>query len=206
MDLFGKILESVRRDAHGTFVVIVLYGILDRMLSEYRSILSEIKLEVIRISETPRSKFPKDFLQRIYGLNKEVSRLVSNLLHYKDLLGVIISNKVPLGGFDGRAEEDFHVLQDGVSYLNKIAEGLIENLHSIIDLYINQTSFETNKILKILAVITRMSVIPSAVGGLLGMNLLDMSYTAYLWDVILVLVIVMSFVTYVFVKLGWLKG
>jgi Mg2+ and Co2+ transporter CorA len=206
MDLFGKILESVRREEHGTFVVMVLYGILDRMLGEYRSILSEIELEVIRISETPRSKLPKDFLERIYALNKEVSRLVSNLLHYKDLLAVVIANRVPLEGFDDRAEEDFHVLQDGVSYLNEIAEDLIENLHSIIDLYINQTSFETNKILKILAVITSMSVIPSAVGGLLGMNLLDTPYAADLWEVVLVLVIVMSFVTYVFVKLGWLKG
>jgi len=191
---------------HGSFVVSVLYGILDRMLDEYKSILSEIELEVIRISETPRSKLPKDFLERIYSLNKEVSRLVSNLLHYKDLLAVIIANRVPLEGFDARAEEDFHVLQDGVSYLNEIAEDLIDNLHSIIDLYINQTSFETNKILKILAVITSMSVIPSAVGGLLGMNLLDQPYGAYLWEVVLVLVIVMSFVTYVFVKLGWLKG
>jgi Mg2+ and Co2+ transporter CorA len=206
MDLFGKILESVRQNTHGTFVVTVLYGILDRMLAEYRSILSEIELEVIRISETPRSKLPKDFLERIYALNKEVSRLVSNLLHYKDLLSVIISNRVPLEGFDARAEEDFHVLQDGVTYLNEIAEDLIDNLRSIIDLYINQTSFETNKILKILAVITSMSVIPSAVGGLLGMNLLDVPYDAYLWEVVLVLVIVMSFVTYVFVKLGWLKG
>ena len=51
-----------------------------------------------------------------------------------------------------------------------------------------------------------MSVIPSAVGGLLGMNLLDKPCAAYLWEVALVLVIVMSFVTYVFVKLGWLKG
>ena len=98
------------------------------------------------------------------------------------------------------------MLQDGVSYLNEIAEDLVNNIRSTIDLCINQTSFETNKILKILAVITSMSVIPSAVGVLLGMNLLDVPYSASLWEVVLVLVISMSFVSYVFIKLGWLKA
>ena len=68
------------------------------------------------------------------------------------------------------------MLQDEVSYLNEIADDLVGNLRSTIDLYINQTGFETNRILKILAVITSMAVIPSAVGGLLGMNLLDVPY------------------------------
>ena len=40
----------------------------------------------MKISGTPRSKLPKDFLERIYQLDKEVSRLVSNLMHFKDTL------------------------------------------------------------------------------------------------------------------------
>ncbi|MDA4134653.1 MAG: ion transporter [Thaumarchaeota archaeon] len=206
LDVFSGVMESVRSQTKVSFVVSVLYALLDQTLKEYRSVLSEIEIAVIRIAGTPRSKLPRDFLERVYGLNKEVSRLVSNLLHFKELLSVIVSNKVPLEGFDSAAEEDFHVLQDGVSYLNEIADDLINTIRSAIDLYINQTSFETNKILKILAVITSMSVIPSAIGGLLGMNLLDVPYAASLWEVVLVLVISMSFVTYVFIKLGWLKG
>ena len=206
LDVFSGVMESVRSQTKVSFVVSVLYALLDQTLKEYRSVLSEIEIAVIRIAGTPRSKLPRDFLERVYGLNKEVSRLVSNLLHFKELLSVIVSNKVPLEGFDSAAEEDFHVLQDGVSYLNEIADDLINTIRSTIDLYINQTSFETNKILKILAVITSMSVIPSAIGGLLGMNLLDVPYAASLWEVVLVLVISMSFVTYVFIKLGWLKG
>jgi Mg2+ and Co2+ transporter CorA len=206
LDVFSGVMDSVRKQTNVSFVVSVLYSLLDQTLKEYRSVLSEIEIEVIKIQGTPRSRLPRDFLERVYGLNKEVSRLVSNLVHFKELLSVIISNKVPLEGFDSAAEEDFHVLQDGVSYLNEIAGDLVDNIRSTIDLYINQTSFETNKILKILAVITSMSVIPSAVGGLLGMNLLDVPYAAYLWEVVLMLVISMSFVTYVFIKLGWLKG
>jgi Mg2+ and Co2+ transporter CorA len=121
------------------------------------------------------------------------------------MLSIIISKKVPLEGFDQSAEEAFHVLQDAAAYLNEIADDLLGNLQSIIDLYINQTSFETNKILKVLAVITSISVIPTAVGGLIGMNLLDAPYGAYLWQVVFMTGAAVAFTTYVFYRLGWLK-
>ncbi|MCW3999801.1 MAG: ion transporter [Candidatus Bathyarchaeota archaeon] len=204
--ILENILPSLkqRRDIDA-FAVPVLYSLLDYMLSGYRSVLSEIEIELLKISATPRSKLPKDFLERIYQLDKEVSRVVSNLLHFKDMLSVIISRKVPLAGFDEDGEEAFHVLQDSAAYLNEISHDLIENLRSIIDLYINQTSFETNRILKILAVVTSISVIPSAVSGVIGANLLDVPYGAFLWQVSFVIAICMAFAAYSFVKLGWLK-
>lgn len=206
VDLLEEVLSSVqKKTADGAFVVPVLYSVLEHMLNDYRSILSEIELEVLKIGNTPRSKLPKDFLERIYQLDKEVSRLVSNLVHFKDMLSIITSKKVPLEGFNEGSEEAFHVLQDGAGYLNEISHDLIENLRSNIDLYINQTSFETNRILKILAVITAISVIPSAISGILGTNLLDTPYGAALWQLSFIITVSMAFVTYTFVKLGWLK-
>jgi Mg2+ and Co2+ transporter CorA len=206
LDFQDEVLASVMQSKkEGAFVVTVLYGILDCLLTDYRMILSEIELEVLKIGSTPRSKLPRDFLERIYQLDKEVSRLVSNLVHFKDMLAIITSKKVPLQGFNSSSEEAFHVLQDGASYLNEVSHDLISNLRTIIDLYINQTSFETNRILKILAVITAISVIPSAIGGLLGTNLLDVPYPSYLWQLSLIIGVSMTFVTYIFVKLGWLK-
>jgi Mg2+ and Co2+ transporter CorA len=70
----------------------------------------------------------------------------------------------------------------------------------------HQTSFETNRILKILAVITSISVIPAAVSGILGTNLLDTPYDATLWQLTFIITTSMSFATYTFVKLGWLKS
>ncbi len=206
VDLLETVLSSIPQTRKGdAFVTPVLYSILEHMLGDYRSTLLEIELEVLKISSTPRSKLPKDFLERIYQLDKEVSRLVSNLLHFKDMLSIIISKKVPLDGFDENAKESFQVLQDGAEYLNEMSHDTIENLRSIIDLYINQTSFEANKILKILAVVTSISVIPSAVSGLLGTNLLDTPYGAALWQLSFIITIAMAFAAYTFIKLGWLK-
>ena len=206
VDLLDEVLHSVQQKNNDTaFVVPVLYSILEHMLNDYRSILSEIELEVMQIGNTHRSKLPRDFLERIYQLDKEVSRLVSNLVHFKDMLSIITSKKVPLEGFNKQSEEAFHVLQDGAGYLTELSHDLIENLRSNIDLYINQTSFETNRILKILAVITAISVIPTAVSGILGTNLLDVPYGASLWQLSFIVTVSVAFVTYTFVKLGWLK-
>jgi Mg2+ and Co2+ transporter CorA len=183
----------------------VLYGILEYMLDQYKVMLNEIEMEIFKISSTPRSKLPRDFLARIYQLDKEVTRLVSNLVHFKEMLGIVTSERVPLQGFDAHSEEAFNVLQHSAAYLNEIANDLLANLSSIINLYINQTSFETNRILKILAVITALAVIPSSVGGMLGAGLLDVPFPFYLWQVVLGVGIVLSFAIYMFYKLGWLK-
>jgi Mg2+ and Co2+ transporter CorA len=207
LDLFEKALEDIRsRQVHHGFVASVLYGTLDAMLKEYRSVFSEIEVEVSRIGSTPRSKLPRDFLQRMYELNKQVKRLVSNMLHFKELLGLVVSRRLHLEGFGKSAEDDFRGLQDETSYLSDIADDIVDHLRTIIDLYINQSSFETNRVLKVLAVITSLAIIPSAIGGILGMNLLDMPYTFELWQIAVVIVFSMAFVGYCFAKLGWLRS
>jgi Mg2+ and Co2+ transporter CorA len=207
IDMYKKALAEVRthRSEH-SFSVLVIYGILDATLKEYRSLFSEIELEVTRIGSTPRAKLPRDFLRRMYELNKEVVRLVSNLVHFKELLGAMLSGRISLEGFDESAEEDFRTIQEETAYMNEIADDIVEHIRTIIDLYINQSSFETNRILKILAVITSLAVIPAALSGILGANLRGQPFSLELWQLVLVILITMSFVGYCFYKLGWLRA
>lgn len=206
LDLFEMVLGK-RTELHdkSSFVVSVLYGIQRLILEEYRSVFADIELEVVKVSSMPRSALPRDFLERIYDLNKEVSRQTSNLLHFKQMLTVLTAKKLPLEGFDERAEEDFQVLHEESGFLNEIADDLSDRIQSVIDLYINQEAFETNRILKILAVITSVSVIPAAVSGILGENLEGLPFPAVLWEVVLGMGLGMTFVLYCFIKLGWLK-
>jgi Mg2+ and Co2+ transporter CorA len=205
-DLFKKVMDGVRgRQEEDNFAFSVLYGILESMLSGYRSILVDIETEVTKLGNIPRSKLPKDFLTRVYELNKEVSKLVSNIVHFKGMLAITTSKKLPLEGFDEKAEDDFQILQADAQMLNELADDLSDNLQSLIDLYINQEAFETNRVLKILAVITSLAIIPAAVSGVLGENLLDAPFNAQLWQVLLGTGIAMVFALYCFIKVGWLK-
>lgn len=167
--------------------------------------MTEIEIEVIKIGSIPKARLPKDFLEKAYQFGKEVGRLVSNLVHFKEMLYLLGSRNIRLEGFSQQAKESLHALQETATFLNETADDVMGNLNGIIDLYINQTSFDTNRILKILAVITAVSVVPSALGGVLGMNLLDVPFEALLWQLALVIGIIMLFIMYVFTKLGWLK-
>jgi hypothetical protein len=48
-------------------------------------------------------------------------------------------------------------------------------------------------------------VIPTAISGILGANLLDVPYGASLWQLSFIITVSVAFVAYTFVKLGWLK-
>ncbi len=207
IDLLNKLsVENLKKWAKpGSFLVSVLYAVLDSLLTEYRELLSKIELDVIQIGNISRNKLPRDFLERIYQLTKEVARQDSNLAHFKDLLGVITTKQLPLPGFDNRVQDQFQLLQDSASYLRELSQGLVENLKSVIELYINQESFETNRVLKILAVVTSVAVIPAVVSGLLGMNVLGEPFETHLWEIAFSIGISVAFVIYVFTKLGWLK-
>jgi hypothetical protein len=51
-------------------------------------------------------------------------------------------------------------------------------------------------------VLTSISVIPVAISGLLGTNLLDVPFGDYLWQLSFVIAIGMAFAAYSFIKLG----
>jgi Mg2+ and Co2+ transporter CorA len=204
--LFKYVLELAHKKiADSSFVVNMLYNIINSILTDYRSLLTEIEIEVIKIGSIPKSRLPKDFLERAYQFSKEVGRLVSNLSHFKEMLNLLSNRTIRLEGFNQQAKDALHALQETATFLNETADDIMGNLNGTIDLYINQTSFDTNKILKILAVITAISVVPSAMGGVLGMNLLDVPFEAYLWQLVLVIGIIMLLLMYTFSKLGWLK-
>ena len=205
LDLFKRALEDVqnRLDQHG-FVASVLYGLLDAALKEYRSIFNEIEREVTMIGSTPRSKLPATSSRGCTSSTRRSPGSHPTCCTSRNSSGVATSRSVPLEGW-GSSQDDFKSLQDETSYLSDIADDVLDGVHTLIELYINQSSFETNRILKILAVITAFSIIPSAVGSALGMNLLDVPYPFDLWQIVTVIGFLMAFIAYCFVKLGWLR-
>ena len=188
--------------AGAPFPLRTVEGLLDATLREYRTLLTEVELEISGISRIPRSRLPKDFLPRMYELQKAIGRLSSNLLHFRELVNRLTSGRIPLSGISEEAKGRFESLADETGFLSEIARDASESVGTVIDVYINQSSFETNRVLKILAVITAVAIIPATIGGLLGVS--D-PYIYELGLVVLVVVLSMLFVTYCFLRLGWLR-
>jgi Mg2+ and Co2+ transporter CorA len=80
-----------------------------------------------------------------------------------------------------------------------------EEVQTIIEFHINIKSFEMNSFLKLLAVVSFLGLIPSVVGGLLGMNVIGNPWPFTLEQVAFVVVMAMATALYVFAVKGWLR-
>ncbi len=200
-------MESARKHFKSNpSIILVLYEVLEYMLRKHKAIIAEIEMILLRMERILKPQNPSAFLERTFQLKKELTRIVSNMFHLREVITLIISRRVPIAGFDESSKALFDILQDEVTYLHETAEHSKENLLSIIDLHLNRTSYETNKGMRILAVLTALAIIPTMVSGLLGENLLDVPFNAYLWQILGLMIIAMLLILYVFVKLGWLKS
>jgi len=126
-------------------------------------------------------------------------------LHLKEVLTVIMSRRVPLEGFEKSHEELFDILADETVYLHETAQNSKDDLSSLIELHINTTSYQMNRVMRVIAVITCLAVIPSLIGGMLGMNIIGASWPVRLWQVATMTLAAMAGVAYIFYKIGWFK-
>ncbi|MGD1118969.1 MAG: CorA family divalent cation transporter [Dehalococcoidales bacterium] len=206
-DLFNRIIEKAKKihTPEEPIVVTVLYAILKYLLEQDRQIIAVLERELMVMESTPLKNRPAGFLETTFHLRKEVDQLVPSLLHLKEIVAVITSKRVPLEGFSARHEKIFDILMDEAIYLHETASNARDNLQSLMDLYINTTSFETNRVMRVIAVITSLGIIP-ALFGLLGSNIVGNPWNLHLWQVFAIVGVVMVAMGWIFYRLGWLKG
>ena len=203
---FEHILENARKlqSPQDSSVVTVLYSTLKYILEKNKHVITALEGHLVELENIPMSKRPTNFLEMTFYLRKEVNQLVPALLHLKEVISVIADKRVPLSGFNDSHAKIFDILLDEAGYQHETASNARDNLLSLIDLYINTTSYEMNKVMRIIAVITSMSIIP-AIMGLLGSNIIGNPWDIQLWQVFSILGGVMLMMAWIFYRLGWLK-
>jgi Mg2+ and Co2+ transporter CorA len=205
-DVFNQTLKDVRRvhTQDEPVVVSILYTLLKHVLKKDKLIVTALEKELMEMESIPPNKRPADFLETTFYLRKEVNQLVPSLLHLKEVIAVITSQRVPLKGFADRHTRIFEILTDEATYLHETASNARDNLLSLIDLYINTNSYEMNRVMRVIAVITSLSIIP-AILGLLGSNIAGNPWDIQLWQVFIGLGTTMLAIGWVFYRMGWLK-
>jgi Mg2+ and Co2+ transporter CorA len=206
-ETLSKILEKARKlhAADDSSVVIILYSILKHILEKNKQVIAALERQIIDMENIPIKKRPSTFLETTFYLRKEVNTLVPGLLHLKEVLSIINDRRVPLAGYNDQHAKVFDILLDEAGYQYETATSARDNLLSLIDLYINTTSYEMNKVMRIIAVFTSMSILP-AILGLFGSNITGNPWDIHLWQLFAGLGCIMLIMFWVFYRLGWLKG
>jgi len=120
-------------------------------------------------------------------------------------LGSLRGRKVSLLSIKDENLEHFGVLRDEAEYLHETLGQVRDILISLIELHINSVSYDMNRVMKVLAVITSLSLIPAVIGGLLGENLADSPYQLTIFEVTFLVLALMLLGLYAYWRKGWLR-
>ena len=145
------------------------------------------------------------FLQDTFRLRREISAAALDVWHLKGIVRALADGKTRLRGIDLKEEKYLDDLLAETESLHETISETKEEVKSLIELHINLKSFEMNAFLKLLAVVSFLGLIPSVVGGLLGMNVADNPWPVTLGQVAFGVAMGMATSLYVFAVKGWLK-
>jgi Mg2+ and Co2+ transporter CorA len=96
-------------------------------------------------------------------------------------------------------------LAETADYLYETVNNVREGVLSLIELHLNVVSFEMNRVMRVLAVVSVLGLIPAVIGGLFGMNLRDNPWPFTLPQVTFAVGSAMVTCLYFFVAKGWLR-
>ena len=145
------------------------------------------------------------FLRETFRLRREISTAALDLWHVKAIIRALADGKTKLRGLDLKDEKSLDNLMAETESLYETVNKNKEEIKALIEFHINFKSFEMNKLLKLLAIVSFLGLIPAVAGGLLGMNVAGNPWPVTLGQVAFGVAMGMATVLYVFAVKGWLK-
>jgi Mg2+ and Co2+ transporter CorA len=182
--------------------------------------LGELAQQVVRENEIVVARFEQDlhaleevsvresrpeFFERTFRLKKELSAAQSDLWRFKAALAELGQRRDAAPGMTDAAQEQFTRLAANAEYLYETIVNTREEVLSVIDLHLNVVSFDMNRVMRLLAVVSCLGLIPAVIGGLFGMNLVDNPWPFTLPQVAFVVCFGMIVGLYFFFVKGWLR-
>ena len=187
------------------FPVRMLCQFLELVLDANEQLVGHFEQQLSQLEELPVRESRPQFFERTFRLKKELSAAQSDLWRLRGVVKELAESRVKLPGPTPGAIHFLHDLAETADYLYETVDNIREGVLSLIELHLNVVSFEMNRVMRVLAVVSVLGLIPAVVGGLFGMNLADNPWPFTLAQVTFVVVTAMVTCLYLFVVKGWLR-
>ncbi|HPS91965.1 MAG TPA: CorA family divalent cation transporter [Methanothrix sp.] len=189
---------------HNEFTDNVLYALLKQKLNDYSNVFQEIEQKTIEFEQIPVDKTSSKFLEETFHLKKEILGISENLWHFQQVLKNLINIKNVNQYKIDNAKEFGNLLIES-EYLNDVIKNKKESLNSLIELHKDTVAYDMNRVMKVIAVITCLAIIPATVGGLLGVNLDEGNFHIKFIEIFFIVFVSILLGIYAFYKMEWLK-
>jgi Mg2+ and Co2+ transporter CorA len=182
----------------------ILYSLLQQKLKDYSDVVQKIEEKTIEFEQIPVDETSSKFLEKTFYFKKEILKVNGNLWHFQNVLQKL-TDKENIKQFKIDNSNEFDHIHAESRYLYKTTQNIKESLDSLIELHTNTVSYDMNRVMKVIAVITCLAVIPATVGGLLGVNLVEGDFTIKFIEIFYIIFSSMLLGIYAFYKMEWLK-
>ena len=203
--LAGTAAESAEQAAL-PFPARTAHLFLRTVLNQSEELTGRYQAELHALEEVPVRDSRAEFFERTFRLKKDLTAVQADLWRLRALLAELADGRAPLpddGGAAARAV--FQRLAEDASFLLETVTTTREEVLALIDLHINVVSFDMNRVMRVLAVVSVLGLVPGVVGGLFGMNLADNPWPFTLPQVAFAIGTAMVLALYFFFVKGWLR-
>lgn len=180
-------------------------ALIGEIVRAYTAVLEHLESSLITLESQQVALKDEAFLAATFHLRADILRVRSSLKHLKSVVRDLSQGNLLLAGSDAGDRELFRFLADDTADLYDGIEDLRDSLQALVDLRLNVSSFQMNRVMRLLALLTALALIPATAGGLLGMNLTDTPWPATLAQVAFGVAAGMGLSLYVFAIKGWLR-
>ncbi len=186
-------------------MVRAMIALVGEIVRAYTEVIEHLELTLLQLETAQVNLKDEVFLARTFDLRADILGVRSSLKHFRSVVREASNGQVAIAGPAGAGHETFRFLADDAGDLYDSIEDLRESLQALVDLRLNVSSFQMNRVMRLLALLTALALIPATAGGLLGMNLQDTPWPGTLAQVSFGVAAGMALSLYIFAIKGWLR-
>lgn len=208
LSLFRSELQDRARPLPGAtpaWPLRVVLGVVRLALHRYEAAAGRVERTLRTLEELPAEESPDEFFAQAFVLRKRLTTAKADLWRLRGILRALAEGRRALPGLAAAGDGALAGLADEADALHETAEALRESLLSLLDLHLNVSGFGMNRFMRLLAIVSALALIPTIVGGLMGMNLIGNPWPFTLSQVAFGTFVLMLCVLYTFLAKGWLR-
>jgi magnesium transporter len=179
----------------------VAYNLLDAIVDNYKPALEELSLEIAELEHEALQSPTKKTLGRILQVKKEVVHLRQIIGPQREVLARFARGEFKL--IRAHLVPYYRDVYDALFNLSERAQGYMDSLTGILQVYLNMSSNQTGEVIKLLTLFTIITTPMMLIGTWYGMNFEQMPEVKwpYSYPVVLLLTLALTVGAYWYFKM-----
>jgi len=181
-------------------------GLFVLVMNRYEEISGSLEVALRGWEQLPLSDFRKDSrFTAAFMMSRSIAGLKADIWRLGHFFDRMNKGKLQLSYSGPDLDDMIGLLSDRCDFLKETFTEYSDRASAFLDLRLNLLSFQMNRFMGLLAVVTGVGIIPATIGGFLGMNIDGTNFPFSLGNVSYLAAMMVVLVLYMMKRMGWLR-